>query len=149
MWKTATRSKIVGVEVVGLGIYNILVLLFQLSGLTFLFPAPLLVNAANLNGLGKAICKIRQLVRVKDEQAPANPANANKGKLSKRKVGMKSLYETPGQHKDNELFFVAQGLNSLSQVWAYILSKDLTDEERNRARKARDELENILAKKTA
>ena len=74
---------------------------------------------------------------------------ANKGKLSKRKVGRRSLYETPGQHKDDELFFMAQAVNSLSQVWAYILAKDLTDEERNRARKARDELESILAKKYA
>ena len=73
---------------------------------------------------------------------------ANKGSLSKRKVGRKSLYETPGQHNDNELFFVAQALNALSQVWAYVLSKDLTEEERNRARKARDELESILAKKS-
>ncbi len=72
---------------------------------------------------------------------------ANKGKLSKRKLGRKSLYETSGQHSDNELFFVAQALNSLSQVWAYVLSKDLTDEELSRARKARDELESILAKK--
>ena len=30
MWKVATRFKIVGVEVVGLGAYNILVLLLQL-----------------------------------------------------------------------------------------------------------------------
>ena len=30
MWKTATRFKIVGVEVVGLGVYNLLVLLLQL-----------------------------------------------------------------------------------------------------------------------
>jgi predicted ArsR family transcriptional regulator len=73
---------------------------------------------------------------------------ANKGKLSKRRVGRRSLYETSGQRRDNELFFVAQALNSLSQVWAYVLSKDLTDEERSKARKARDELESILAKKT-
>ena len=31
MWKVATRFKIVGVEVVGLGVYNLLVLLLQLS----------------------------------------------------------------------------------------------------------------------
>jgi len=30
MWKVATRFKIVGIEVVGLGTYNILVLLLQL-----------------------------------------------------------------------------------------------------------------------
>jgi len=30
MWKVATRFKIVGVEVVGLGVYNLLVLLLQL-----------------------------------------------------------------------------------------------------------------------
>jgi hypothetical protein len=31
MWKTATRFKIVGVEVVGLGVYDLLVLLLQLK----------------------------------------------------------------------------------------------------------------------
>jgi hypothetical protein len=31
MWKTATRFKIVGVEVVGLGVYNLLVQLLQLK----------------------------------------------------------------------------------------------------------------------
>jgi DNA-binding CsgD family transcriptional regulator len=72
---------------------------------------------------------------------------ANKGKLSKRKAGRRSLYETPGQHKDNELFFIAQALNSLSQVWAYVLSKGLSDEDLARARKARDTLEGVLAKK--
>jgi hypothetical protein len=30
MWKTKTRFKIVGIEVVGLGVYNLLVLLLQL-----------------------------------------------------------------------------------------------------------------------
>lgn len=74
---------------------------------------------------------------------------ASKGKLSKRKVGRRSLYETAGQHKDNELFFIAQALNSLSQAWAYVLSKDLADEELSKARKARDELESIIARKKA
>lgn len=72
-----------------------------------------------------------------------------KGKLSNRKVGRRSLYETPGQHKDNELFFEAQAVNSLSQAWAYVLSKDLTDDELAKARRARDELETIIAKKKA
>jgi len=74
---------------------------------------------------------------------------ASKGKLSKRKDGRRSLYETPGQHKDNELFFIAQAVNSLSQAWAYIMSKDLPDEELAKARKARDELEGIIARKKA
>jgi predicted ArsR family transcriptional regulator len=72
---------------------------------------------------------------------------AGKGKLSKRKVGRNSLYETPSQHKDNELFFEAQAVNSLSQAWAYILSKGVGDEELARARRARDVLETIIAKK--
>ena len=74
---------------------------------------------------------------------------ASKGKLYKRKVGRRSIYETPSQHDDNELFFAAQALNLLSQAWAYILSKKLSDEERARARKARDELEDIIAKRKA
>ena len=71
----------------------------------------------------------------------------SKGKLSNRKVGRRSLYETPGQHKDDELFFEAQAVNSLSQAWAYVLSKDLTNEELTKARRARDELEGFIAKK--
>ncbi|HYB76523.1 MAG TPA: winged helix-turn-helix domain-containing protein [Nitrososphaerales archaeon] len=74
---------------------------------------------------------------------------ANKGKLSKRKAGRRVLYETASQHKDNENFFLAQATNLLAQVWAYILSMDLSDEETKRARTARDVLENTLARKKA
>jgi len=72
---------------------------------------------------------------------------ANKGKLSKRKAGRRVLYETASLHKDNEKFFLAQALISLAQVWALILSMDLSDEETKRARAARDILENVLARK--
>ena len=74
---------------------------------------------------------------------------ADKGRLVKRRVGRTVRYETRGQHKDNELFFLAQAYNSLSQVWAYVNSMELTREEENRARQARDVLENVLAKKKA
>lgn len=71
---------------------------------------------------------------------------ADRGKLFKRKVGRGVLYETPGQHDDNELYFKAQAVNSLAQVWAYILSKHLSEEELTEARKARDALEDTLSK---
>lgn len=74
---------------------------------------------------------------------------ADKGKLIRRKVGRTVRYETSGQHDDNELFFLAQAYNSLSQVWAFVMSMELTSEEMKRARQARDALESVLAKKKA
>ncbi|MDG6918877.1 MAG: helix-turn-helix transcriptional regulator [Nitrososphaerota archaeon] len=73
---------------------------------------------------------------------------AYKGMLSKRRVGGRSIYETRGQHMENELFFIAQAVNWLSQAWAYVLSKDLSSEDLAVARWARDELEGIIAKES-
>lgn len=92
-----------------------------------------------------------ELARILDISVPgasqALQRLAYKGMLSKRRVGGRSLYETPGQHTENELFFIAQAVNWLSQAWAYVLSKDLSSEDLAVARRARDELEGIIAKK--
>ena len=74
---------------------------------------------------------------------------AEKGKLIRRKEGKKVKYEAPKQNRDSELFFLAQAYNSLSQVWAFVISNSnqLTKEEMQRAREARETLERVLAKK--
>ena len=73
---------------------------------------------------------------------------AGKGKLVRKKQGRAVRYELmqKGQDTDN-LYFLFQAYNSLSQVWAYLMSKKLSREELDRARQARDTLEKILAKK--
>lgn len=72
---------------------------------------------------------------------------AGKGKLVRRKQGRAVSYELmkKGQDTDN-LYFLFQAYNSLSQVWAYLMSRRLSSEELGRARQARDVLEKILAK---
>jgi predicted ArsR family transcriptional regulator len=72
---------------------------------------------------------------------------AGKGKLVKRKGGRSVTYEAPHQSQDNDLYFLSQAYNSLSQVWAFVMSRGLSRDELKRAREARDTLEDILAKK--
>ncbi|MGI0083915.1 MAG: helix-turn-helix domain-containing protein, partial [Nitrososphaerales archaeon] len=73
---------------------------------------------------------------------------AGKGRLVRRKAGRSVKYETLRQKRDTELFFLSQAYNSLSQVWACIMSmSNLSAEEMRKAREARDLLEKILAKK--
>jgi len=73
---------------------------------------------------------------------------AGKGKLVRKKQGRAVKYDVTqkGQDTDN-LYFLFQAYNSLSQVWAYLMSKKLSREELDHARQARDTLEKILAKK--
>ena len=73
---------------------------------------------------------------------------ADKGKLVRKKQGRAVKYEVmqKGQDTDN-LYFLFQAYNSLSQVWAYLMSRKLSSEELDRARQARNTLEKILAKK--
>ena len=73
---------------------------------------------------------------------------AGKGQLVRKKHGKAVRYELLKKGQDtNNLYFLFQAYNSLSQVWAYLMSKRLSSEELNRARLARDVLEKILAKK--
>jgi len=73
---------------------------------------------------------------------------AGKGQLVRKKQGKAVRYELLKKGQDtNNLYFLFQAYNSLSQVWAYLMSKRLSSEELNRARLARDVLEKILAKK--
>jgi DNA-binding CsgD family transcriptional regulator len=74
---------------------------------------------------------------------------AGKGRLVKRRGGRSVTYESPRQSQDNDLYFLSQAYNSLSQVWAFVMSKGLPREELKRAREARDTLEDLLAKRTA
>lgn len=73
---------------------------------------------------------------------------AGKGKLVKRKGGRSVTYEAPRQGQDNDLYFLSQAYNSLSQVWAFVMSRGLPRDELKRAREARDTLENVLAKRS-
>ncbi len=72
---------------------------------------------------------------------------AGKGKLVKRKGGRSVRYETPRQSQDSDLYFLSQAYNSLSQVWAFVMSRELPRDELRRAREARDTLEDIIAKR--
>jgi DNA-binding MarR family transcriptional regulator len=73
---------------------------------------------------------------------------AGKGKLVRKKQGRAVTYELMKKGPDTDnLYFLFQAYNSLSQVWAYLMSKKLSSEELSRARQARDVLEKILAKK--
>ena len=66
----------------------------------------------------------------------------------RKKQGKAVRYELLKKGRDTDnLYFLFQAYNSLSQVWAYLMSKRLSSEELNRARQARDVLEKILAKK--
>lgn len=72
---------------------------------------------------------------------------ASKGRVVRRKTGRSVLYETTGQAQGTDLFFLSQAYNSLSQVWAYIMAKDFTREDLEKARRARDTLEDLLARR--
>ena len=73
---------------------------------------------------------------------------ADKGKLVRTKRGRDVNYEVMVKGYDSDdLYFLFQAYNSLSQVWAYLMSKKLSREELDHARQARDTLEKILAKK--
>ncbi len=74
---------------------------------------------------------------------------ARKGKLVRQKQGRTVLYKPPDASRDAELLFVSQAYNALSQVWAYVMTKELPSRELQRAREARDTLEQILARKTS
>src|SRR2546428_7008815 len=72
----------------------------------------------------------------------------DKGKLVRRKRGRAVNYEVMAKGNDSDdLSFLFQAYNSISQVWAYLMSKKLSREELDRARQARDTIEKILAKK--
>ena len=73
---------------------------------------------------------------------------AEKGRVVKRKSGRTVRYQTIDKWTDADQYFLAQAYNSLSQVWAYIMSMGfLKEEEMRKAREAREYLEIILAKK--
>lgn len=73
---------------------------------------------------------------------------AEKGRVVKRKTGKTVRYQTIDNWTDADQYFLAQAYNSLSQVWAYVMSMGfLKKEEMQKAREARDYLEEILAKK--
>jgi predicted ArsR family transcriptional regulator len=72
----------------------------------------------------------------------------DKGRVVRRKTGRTVRYQTIDKWTDADQYFLAQAYNSLSQVWAYIMSMGfLKEDELQKARKAREYLEHILAKK--
>ena len=74
---------------------------------------------------------------------------AQKGKLVRAKQGRTVVYRPPGEGRDAELLFISQAYNALSQVWAYIMSKELSSKDLRTGRNARDILEELLAKRTS
>jgi predicted ArsR family transcriptional regulator len=73
---------------------------------------------------------------------------AQKGRVVKKRTGKIVRYFTIDSWSDADQYFLAQAYNSLSQVWAYIMSMGfLKKEELQKAREAREYLETILAKK--
>jgi len=72
---------------------------------------------------------------------------AHKGKLVRAKQGRNVAYKPPDESRGAELLFVSQAFNALSQVWAYIMSKELSTKDLRKAREARDTLEEVLTRR--
>ena len=72
---------------------------------------------------------------------------ATKGRLTKRKGGRQVQYEIADKEIADDRYFLFQAYNALSQVWAYIMSAELSSKDVTNARKARDTLEKLLTKR--
>jgi predicted ArsR family transcriptional regulator len=74
---------------------------------------------------------------------------ATKGRLTKRKDGRSVKYEITDENTREDRYFLFQAYNALSQVWAYIMSAELSRNELSRARQARETLEKVLARRNS
>ncbi len=72
---------------------------------------------------------------------------AAKGRLTKRKGRRSVQYLIADQDSTDDRYFLFQAYNALSQVWAYIMSIELSGADLTKARRARETLENLLARK--
>jgi len=72
---------------------------------------------------------------------------ATKGRLTKRKSGRSVQYQLADKATSEDRYFLFQAYNALSQVWAYVMSSKLSQSELTKARRARQTLEKLLAKR--
>jgi DNA-binding transcriptional ArsR family regulator len=73
---------------------------------------------------------------------------AVKGRLTRRKGGRSVQYQIADEGVGEDRYFLFQAYNALSQVWAYVMSSDLSRSELARARKAREILEKLLSRRS-
>jgi len=72
---------------------------------------------------------------------------ASKGQLTKRKGGRTVQYQISDTKTGQDRYYLFQAYNALSQVWAYIMTGELSRNELTKARRARDTLEKLLTRK--